>query len=134
PGPAVALRADIDALPIQDEKTCDYASRKPGVMHACGHDGHTATLLALGCFFSRRRAQLRGTILLVFQHAEEVSPGGAKAILNAGLLDEADVIYGVHLWSPFPAGQVYSAPGAIMAAADEFKIEIVGKGGHGGLP
>ncbi len=134
PGPTVALRADIDALPIQDQKQCEYASQNPGVMHACGHDAHTSTLLALGNFFAARRAQLTGTIILVFQHAEEVSPGGAKAILETGILDQADVIYGVHLWSPLPAGQVFSAPGTIMAAADEFKIEITGIGGHGGLP
>ncbi len=133
-GPKVALRADMDALPIQDGKTCDYASQRPGVMHACGHDAHTSTLLALGQFFSERRAQLPGTIMLIFQHAEELSPGGALAIMESGALDDADVIYGVHLWTPFPAGHVYGSSGAIMAAADEFKITISGRGGHGGLP
>jgi amidohydrolase len=134
PGPTVALRADMDALPIQDEKACEYASKTAGVMHACGHDAHTATLLALGRYFSNRKDLLRGTIILVFQHAEELSPGGAQDILSSGVLDEADVIYGVHLWTPLQAGHVYSAPGAIMAAADEFNIHIEGKGGHGGMP
>lgn len=133
-GPTVALRADIDALPIQDEKTCEYASRKPGIMHACGHDAHTAALLALARWFAERRRELFGTLMLIFQHAEEQSPGGASAVLESGAIDEADVIYGVHLWTPCPAGHVYSAPGAMMAAADEFRIEIAGKGGHGGLP
>lgn len=133
-GPTVALRADMDALPIQDQKTCDYASQVPGVMHACGHDGHTAALLAVAKLFASERKQLSGTIRLLFQPAEEISPGGAAPMIADGAMDGVDAVYGVHLWTPFPTGNVYGAPGPVMAAADEFVIRIQGKGGHGGLP
>ncbi len=134
PGPTVALRADIDALPIQDEKNCPYASKVTGVMHACGHDAHTATLLAVAKLLSKQQAGLSGNVLFIFQHAEEISPGGAKSMIEAGVLQGVDVIYGVHLWTPLPVGEVYCAAGPIMAAVDDFTIEIHGKGGHGGLP
>jgi amidohydrolase len=134
PGPAVALRADMDALPIQDGKSCEYRSKVPGVMHACGHDGHTAALLGVARTLSEFRRDLAGEVVFLFQHAEEVSPGGAKAMIEDGALDGVDVIYGVHLWTPFPVGEVRTAPGPVMAAADEFVVEISGKGGHGGLP
>lgn len=134
PGKTVALRADMDALPIQDEKTCEYASEVKGVMHACGHDGHTSTLLAVATYFSQRRQDVEGEIRFIFQPAEEVCPGGAKGMIEAGVLRGADVIYGVHLWTPFAAGTAASAPGPLMAAADEFFIDIQGKGGHGGMP
>lgn len=134
PGKTVALRADMDALPIQDEKTCEYASQHPGVMHACGHDGHTATLLALAEYYSRTKAKLRGEIRLIFQPAEEVCPGGAKSMIEEGALDGVDVIYGVHLWTPIPVGTVASAPGPLMASTDEFFIDVLGRGGHGGMP
>lgn len=134
PGKTVALRADIDALPIQDEKSCEYASQHPGVMHACGHDGHTAALLAVAEYFSKVKAQLSGEIRLIFQPAEEVCPGGAKSMIEEGALDGVDVIYGVHLWTPIPVGTVASAPGPLMASTDEFFIDIQGCGGHGGMP
>lgn len=134
PGPTVALRADMDALPIQDEKACEYVSQVKGVMHACGHDAHTSTLLGLAQCLSEHRDDLAGQVLFIFQHAEEISPGGAKSMIEAGVLEGVDVIYGVHLWTPFQAGTVYSIPGPMMAAADEFHVEILGKGGHGGLP
>lgn len=134
PGKTVALRADMDALPIQDEKLCDYASEIPGVMHACGHDGHTATLLAVGEYFSRRLDTLRGEIRLIFQPAEEVCPGGAAAMIRDGAIDGADVIYGVHLWTPIPVGTAASAPGPLMASTDEFFVDMKGQGGHGGMP
>lgn len=134
PGKTVALRADMDALPIQDEKECDYASTVPGVMHACGHDGHTAVLLAVAEYYSRRREELAGEIRLIFQPAEEVCPGGALNMIEAGALDGVDVIYGVHLWTPIPVGKAGSAPGPFMASTDEFFIEIRGRGGHGGMP
>ncbi|MEX2460910.1 MAG: M20 family metallopeptidase [Paenibacillaceae bacterium] len=134
PGPTVALRADMDALPIQDEKKTVYSSQVPGVMHACGHDAHTATLLGLAYIFSEMQTTLAGTIKFIFQPAEEVSPGGALPLIDQGVLDDVDVIFGVHLWTPFPIGNVYCKDGAFMAAADEFSIEIQGKGGHGGLP
>lgn len=134
PGKTVALRADMDALPIQDEKTCDYASQVPGVMHACGHDGHTAVLLAVAEYFSARKEALHGEIRLLFQPAEEVCPGGALSMIEAGALDGVDVIYGVHLWTPIPVGTAASRPGPLMASTDEFFIELSGRGGHGGMP
>lgn len=134
PGPVIALRADIDALPIQDEKTCEYASKVPGVMHACGHDGHTAALLAVADFYNANKDKIAGERRLLFQPAEEVTPGGAIRMVEEGALDGADVIYGVHLWSPIPYGYASSRAGDFMSAADEFVIDIEGKGGHGGLP
>ncbi|GAA0135780.1 N-acetyl amino acid acetylase SndC [Paenibacillus sp. YSY-4.3] len=134
PGKTVALRADMDALPIQDEKTCEYASLVPGVMHACGHDGHTAVLLGVAEYFSTRRGTLQGEIRLIFQPAEEVCPGGALSMIEAGALDGVDVIYGVHLWTPIPVGTAASRPGPLMASTDEFFIELAGRGGHGGMP
>ncbi|MGG1637924.1 amidohydrolase [Paenibacillus sp. NRS-1760] len=134
PGPVIALRADIDALPIQDEKKCEYASKVPNVMHACGHDAHTSTLLAIASYYSANRSAICGERRLLFQPAEEVTPGGAMPMIKDGALDGVDVIYGVHLWTPLAYGLVSSKPGAFMAAADEFVIDIVGRGGHGGLP
>ncbi|MHA0857290.1 M20 family metallopeptidase [Paenibacillus sp. CMAA1364] len=134
PGKRVALRADMDALPIQDEKSCEYTSEVDGVMHACGHDGHTSILLGVATYFSKRRSELHGEIVLIFQPAEEVCPGGAKGMIAGGVLNDVDVIYGLHLWTPIPVGTVGSAPGALMAAADEFFIDVFGKGGHGGIP
>lgn len=134
PGKTVALRADIDALPIQDEKECEYASQVEGVMHACGHDGHTAGLLAVARYFSENRDTLKGEIRLIFQPGEEVCPGGALKMIAAGALEGVDVIYGVHLWSPLPVHTLASAAGPIMASVDDFVIDITGKGGHGGIP
>jgi amidohydrolase len=134
PGPTVALRADMDALPIQDQKTCEYASKVPGVMHACGHDAHTSVLLGVAKLLSEHSSELHGNVRLIFQHAEEISPGGAKSMIEAGALDDVDVIYGVHLWTPLPVGTTASTRGPLMAAVDEFQIEILGKGGHAGLP
>lgn len=134
PGPAVALRADMDALPIQDEKDCSYASKVSGVMHACGHDGHTSTLLAVAKIMSERRDRLTGRLIVIFQPAEELMPGGAKSMIEDGALDGVDVIYGIHLWSQFPTGTAWSRSGAMIAAPDELSIDITGKGGHAALP
>ncbi|AWB45182.1 amidohydrolase [Paenibacillus sp. CAA11] len=134
PGKTVALRADMDALPIQDEKSCAYASTVPGVMHACGHDGHTATLLAVAEYFASRRSELHGEVRFLFQPAEEVCPGGAVGMIEGGALDGVDVIYGVHLWTPISVGKAASAPGPLMASTDEFFVDIHGRGGHGGMP
>jgi amidohydrolase len=133
-GPCIALRADIDALPIQDAKSCEYSSTVPGVMHACGHDGHTSTLLAIARVYATNRERWRGTRRLLFQPAEELCPGGAVSMIRDGVLEGVDAIYGVHLWTPLPYGVVASRGGALMAAPDEFTIIINGRGGHGGMP
>ncbi|UYV55449.1 M20 family metallopeptidase [Priestia megaterium] len=134
PGPTVALRADFDALPIQDEKDVPYQSTVPGVMHACGHDGHTATLLVLAKALFEIRDSLPGKIVFIHQHAEEYAPGGAKSMIEDGCLDGVDAIFGTHLWSLTPTGVVQYRTGPIMAAADRFEITIKGAGGHGAQP
>ncbi|MFC0189634.1 M20 family metallopeptidase [Fictibacillus aquaticus] len=134
PGKTVALRADFDALPIQEENDVEYASKVPGVMHACGHDGHTATLLVLAKTLAEMKDELEGTIVFIHQHAEELAPGGAIAMIEDGCLDGVDVIYGTHLWTILPYGDVGYRTGPVMAAADSFKIKIQGKGGHGAQP
>ncbi|RUS48739.1 M20 family metallopeptidase [Cohnella sp. AR92] len=134
PGRTIALRTDIDALAIQDEKTVEYASTVPGVMHACGHDGHMAEMLAVAYYYSQRKEETVGTRVFLFQPAEEVLPGGALGMIEDGALEGVDAIYGVHLWSPFPYGVIATRPGPFMASPDEFEIVVKGKGGHGGLP
>ena len=134
PGKTVALRADFDALPIQEETGLSFASKRPGVMHACGHDGHTATLLVLAKALVEHREQLTGTVVLIHQFAEELAPGGAIAMIEDGCLEGVDAIYGTHLWSTMPLGQIGYRHGAIMAAADRFDLVIHGRGGHGASP
>lgn len=133
-GPVVALRADMDALAIQDEKACEYASTVPGVMHACGHDAHTATLLSVARAMAEHREEWSGEVRFVFQPAEEVSPGGAQAMIKEGALQGVDRMYGVHLWTPIPSGMVAVRPGPMMAAVDDFFLTVYGRGGHGGMP
>ncbi|MFJ8066483.1 M20 family metallopeptidase [Psychrobacillus sp. NPDC096426] len=134
PGKTVALRADFDALPIQDEKDVPYKSTVDGVMHACGHDGHTATLLILARTINELKDQLAGEYVFIHQHAEEYAPGGAKPMIEAGCLEGVDAIFGTHLWSLFPLGSIEYKSGPIMAAADRFEITIQGQGGHGANP
>ncbi|QGQ44539.1 M20 family metallopeptidase [Metabacillus sediminilitoris] len=134
PGPTVALRADFDALPIQDEKEVEYKSTVPGVMHACGHDGHTAALLVLAKVLYNNRHHINGNIVLLHQHAEEYAPGGALPMINDGCLEGVDVIFGTHLWATVPVGTIQYRVGPIMAAADRFQLTIHGKGGHGAQP
>ncbi|WP_459499974.1 amidohydrolase [Bacillus sp. C1] len=134
PGKTIALRADFDALPIQDEKQVSYKSKVPGVMHACGHDGHTATLLGVAKVLSDNREQLSGKVVFIYQHAEEKEPGGAIAMIEDGCLEGVDVIFGTHLSSQMPIGVVGAKAGAMMAAADTFEVKIQGQGGHGGMP
>jgi amidohydrolase len=134
PGKTVALRADFDALPIQDEKEVPYKSKVPGVMHACGHDIHTASLLGVAKVLSEVKEELEGNVVFIHQFAEELAPGGAKPMIEDGCLDGVDVIYGAHVWSMDPYGTVAVNEGFTMAASDAFEIEIVGKGGHGATP
>jgi amidohydrolase len=135
PGPVIALRADIDALPIEEQSGVEFASESPGVMHACGHDGHTAMLLGAARALSDARDALPGGELrFVFQPAEELAPGGARDLVGAGVMDDVDLIYGCHLWTPLEYGKVAAMPGPFMAAADFFTLAITGRGGHGGLP
>lgn len=134
PGPTIAFRADMDALPIQDEKTCDYRSTVPGVMHACGHDAHSAILMGAATLLQKMRHQLQGNILFIFQPAEELPPGGALGMIEQGVLSSVDAIYGLHLWSPLPVGKIGCFETKALAASDGFEIVIKGKGGHGGMP
>lgn len=134
PGKTIALRADFDGLPIQDEKDISYKSKIDGVMHACGHDGHTATLLSIAKSIIPYQEELPGTIVLLHQHAEESAPGGAKPMIEAGCLEQVDAIFGTHLWTPTPLGVIETSKTALMAGVDRFEIIIKGEGGHGGMP
>ncbi|TFJ93533.1 M20 family metallopeptidase [Lentibacillus salicampi] len=134
PGKKVALRADFDALPIQDEKDVPYKSKIDGVMHACGHDGHTAQLLMLAKTMKMFQDDLPGTIVFLHQHAEEYAPGGAKPIVESGVLDDVDAVFGTHLWATTPFGVLQTSKDVFMAGPDRFEITIQGQGGHGGYP
>jgi amidohydrolase len=134
PGRTIALRADFDALPIHEESEVPYASTVPGVMHACGHDIHTATLLGTARVLSEVREELHGNVVFVHQFAEELMPGGALAMIEDGCLDGVDVIYGAHVLSTLPTSVVGLCSGPAMAASDRFDIAIRGRGTHGAMP
>jgi amidohydrolase len=134
PGPTVALRADFDALPIQEQTDVPFKSQNDGVMHACGHDGHTATLLGLAKALNGMKSEIEGTVLFLHQHAEELPPGGAIAMIEDGCLEGVDVIFGTHLQAQMPLGEIGYRSGPLQAAPDRFDIKIVGKGGHGANP
>lgn len=134
--PVVALRADMDALPIREENDHDFCSTVDGVMHACGHDGHTASLLSAGRILARLRDSLPGTVRLVFQPAEERAPGGAKAMIADGVLEGPRVgsVFGQHVNPELPAGTVGFNPGLFMASTDDVLITVHGRGGHAAKP
>ena len=135
PGRTIAWRADIDALPLEEALDLPFKSTHPGVMHACGHDGHTAIALCLAEALAEGRRELPGTAVFLFQPAEEVF-GGAKPMIEAGVLEEplVEEVYGLHLTTRHPVGHVAVSPGPVMASADFFDIDITGMGGHGAFP
>jgi amidohydrolase len=133
-GKIIALRADFDALPIQDEKDVPYKSKVNGVMHACGHDGHTAILLIIAKVLKTFQDHLPGTVVFLHQHAEEIMPGGAKSIVQSGQLNHIDAIFGTHLWSTSELGVIQTSKNVFMAGTDRFELTIHGKGGHGAYP
>jgi amidohydrolase len=135
-GKVILLRADIDALPITEENSVDFISKNPGVMHACGHDAHTAMLLSAASILKDLREEWNGTIKILFQPAEELIPGGALSMIASGVLDNPKVgdCIGQHVMPRIPAGKVGIRPGKFMASADDIIITIIGKGGHAATP
>src|SRR5699024_4738618 len=134
PGKTIALRADFDALPIQEETGLPFASKNPGVMHACGHDAHTGYLMVLADILLEKKEKLRGKIVIIHQHAEETPPGGAKSMIEAGVLDGVDNVFGIHVMSNIDYGVVHYHKGNIQAGRSRFAIKFQGKGGHGSMP
>lgn len=135
PGPTFGIRADMDALPIQEENEVDYRSCHANTMHACGHDGHTAIALGTVHLLQQQRQFLRGTVKVIFQPAEE-GPGGAQPMISEGVLQDPDVeaMVGLHLWNTMPLGSLGVTAGPSMAYTDCFSLQITGRGGHGALP
>jgi len=132
----VMLRADMDALPILEETPVEFISTRPGAMHACGHDAHTAMLLGIARLLMDRRDQFSGTVKLLFQPCEEIPPGGAKFMIEEGVLEHphVDAVFGMHVSSDTPVGEIRFRPGASSANSDRVLITVQGKGGHGAMP
>ncbi|AJQ28719.1 M20 metallopeptidase family protein [Pelosinus fermentans] len=134
PGKTIAIRADIDALELQDECGKPYQSQNPGVCHACGHDGHTAMLIGVAKTLVELKDRLAGTIIFLFQPSEECFPGGAALMVEEGALADVDAIIGTHLWQSLSAGTSGISYNRMMASPDSFTITIKGRGGHGSMP
>lgn len=143
PGKTIMLRFDMDGLPVREENNCDYCSQYPGVMHACGHDGHTSIGIVTARILAENRQDIAGRIMIIFQPAEEgydakagMTSGGAAAMIADGLLSDyqPDACAAIHLWNELPAGKIVIHPGPLMAGADIIEICIHGKGGHGAIP
>src|SRR5699024_345689 len=134
PGKTIALRADFDALPIQEEHDVPYKSKNDGVMHACGHDRHTATLRVLAKVLKTHQENIPGTVIFLHQHAEQQPPGVATPIVETVTIDHVDEVYGNHLWATTEFSKIETKEGAFMAGTDRFEITVQGKGGHGAYP
>lgn len=132
----IGLRADLDALPIQEKNEVLYKSRNPGWMHACGHDVHTAILIGVAVILNKYKAKLKKSVKLIFQPGEEMNPGGASLMIKAGVLENpiVEAMFALHVYPEMEAGSLGLRPGLYMASSDEIHIEITGKGGHGALP
>ena len=140
PGPTLLLRFDMDALPITEDTNAEYASQTPGIMHACGHDGHTAIGLTVAKLLQAQRNELAGSVKFCFQPSEEgfngEEVGGAEMMMRDGVLDgpKVDKTLSLHLWNEQPLGWIHVAQGPVMAGAEQFTIKLTGKGGHGAMP
>lgn len=135
PGPMVALRADMDALSVREDTGLPYASKNPGVMHACGHDIHMTTLLETVLRLLRRKDEIQGSVRLLFQPSEELAPtGGARYMIKDGFLKDVKAVFGLHVWPNFVCGQIGVKPGAMMAGSDRIKVVIKGRTSHAGHP
>jgi amidohydrolase len=132
--PAIGLRADMDALPVTEENEVDYASTRPGVMHACGHDAHMAMLLGAAKLLSDRRDQLQRSVRFVFQPSEELFPGGAAPMIEAGALHGVGCMFGLHVWAEMPIGTLGTRVGPFMSSVDDIHIVVRGQGGHAAMP
>ena len=133
-GKTVALRTDMDALPLQEEGDKKYRSLNPGAAHACGHDGHMAVLMAAAELLAKRKERFKGNVVFICQPAEELPPGGAQLMIKAGALEGVGAIFGLHLWQGLPTGTVGIVKGPMMAQSDNFRITVKGRGGHGSMP